>query len=133
MSADLEANIFAELDEIDNLPAPGRPVSPPLAAVQIVWVCTHAAEQARDEIADDKGRGLAHCTLVEIVAGMSPREDTDETEDAWYRRGAISGGIAAFENLIYVEPKDAPSFAHAALHANGWLLANFVTKEVLHG
>ncbi len=127
----LEESIF---EELENLPAPDpRKPHEPLAAVRLVWLCTHAAEAARDEIADDKGTGVALATLTRIVGELCPHEDDDETEDAWYRRGAVSGAISAWTKLIYIEPKDAPSFDHAVLHANGWLLANMVTLEVING
>lgn len=116
--------------ELDNLPCPTRPA---LTFTTVIIAADEGARSALAEVA--RGRGPhARGALERHLEGLLPPRDLN-TPDAWARRGAVAGAIAAWGVVtdclpVYQPPVPCPSMTHAAVHLCAWNLAAAVVTGV---
>jgi hypothetical protein len=125
--SDAEANMWEELEALPPTPRAG------LTFAGVALVSEEAARAALDEVADGHGE-RARGALEKHLLGMLPPTSLD-TPDAWARRGAYSGAVAAWGTVTgtlpqYWPPRPCPSTTHATMHMCAWQLAATIVMGV---
>ncbi len=122
-----------DIATVDDLPPVPRPA---LTFATVALVAEEAALAGLDMAADGK-HDRAVGAIEDHIRDMRPAEGLS-TVDAWARRGAVSGVVAAWGTRIGVWPvysgaASAPSTSHAAAHFSSWQLAAVVVMGVRCG
>lgn len=118
--SDPEQSMWEELDALPPAPRPS------LTFVTVIIAASEAARAGLDKVAEGKHEQAA-AAVEACIRDMRPVANMD-SQDAWARKGAVSGVATAWATKSgmvpqYHQPHPCPSSEHATAHFAAWQLA----------